>query len=154
MNRQQNAVTRTFKRYELKSSFLLTSLWGCFHPSTDWLNIYVFSLCELDNDFVLAQHFESCLPSNAYYPRTPDYTLYSGVGLLFWTFWFVIRLRMYEFGLWLRYHDRNYSLTPFLSFRILFSYNLYMKQTFFLPPSEVFQEKSWSFVIGLGRLVF
>ena len=22
---------------------------------------------------------EACLPSNAYYPRTPDYTLYSGV---------------------------------------------------------------------------
>ena len=22
---------------------------------------------------------EDCLPSNAYYPRTPDYTLYSGV---------------------------------------------------------------------------
>ena len=22
---------------------------------------------------------ETCLPSNAYYPRTPDYTLYSGV---------------------------------------------------------------------------
>ena len=23
---------------------------------------------------------EACLPSNAYYPRTPDYTLYSGVN--------------------------------------------------------------------------
>ena len=22
---------------------------------------------------------EACLPNNAYYPRTPDYTLYSGV---------------------------------------------------------------------------
>ena len=27
------------------------------------------------------------------------------VGL---NFWIVIRLRIYEFGLWLRYHDRNY----------------------------------------------
>ena len=24
---------------------------------------------------------EACLPSNAYYPRTPDYTLYSGVHM-------------------------------------------------------------------------
>ena len=24
---------------------------------------------------------EACLPSNAYYPRTPDYTLYSGVNV-------------------------------------------------------------------------
>ena len=24
---------------------------------------------------------EACLPSNAYYPRTPDYTLYSGVHI-------------------------------------------------------------------------
>ena len=24
---------------------------------------------------------ETCLPSNAYYPRTPDYTLYSGVNV-------------------------------------------------------------------------
>ena len=35
---------------------------------------------------------EACLPSNAYYPRTPDYTL----CLLVWTFWFVIRLWIYE----------------------------------------------------------
>ena len=27
---------------------------------------------------------EACLPSNAYYPRTPDYTLYSGVHV-FWS---------------------------------------------------------------------
>ena len=44
---------------------------------------------------------EACLPSNAYYPRTPDYTLYFGVHV--WTFWFVIRLWIYEFGLRLRY---------------------------------------------------
>ena len=52
---------------------------------------------------------EACLSSNAYYPRTPDCTLYSGIHVC-WTFWFVIRLRIYEFGLWLRYHDRNYLL--------------------------------------------
>ena len=27
---------------------------------------------------------EACLPSNTYYPRTPDYTLYSGVHV-FWS---------------------------------------------------------------------
>ena len=27
---------------------------------------------------------EACLPRNAYYPRTPDYTLYSGVHV-FWS---------------------------------------------------------------------
>ena len=36
--------------------------------------------------------------------------LFWGPCLLVWTFWFVIRLRIYEFGLWLRYHDRNYFL--------------------------------------------
>ena len=50
---------------------------------------------------------KACLPSNAYYPRTPDYTLYSGVHVR-WSehsdLW------IYEFGLWLRYHDRNYFL--------------------------------------------
>ena len=25
---------------------------------------------------------EACLPSNAYYPRTPDYTLYYGVNVI------------------------------------------------------------------------
>ena len=50
---------------------------------------------------------EACLPSNAYCPRTPD-NLFWGPSLLVWTFWFVIRLRIFEFGLWLRYHDRNY----------------------------------------------
>ena len=28
--------------------------------------------------------------------------------LLVWTFWFVIRLRIYEFGLWLGHHFHNY----------------------------------------------
>ena len=32
-----------------------------------------------DISFVQAMVGEACLPSNAYYPRTPDYTLYSGV---------------------------------------------------------------------------
>ena len=31
-----------------------------------------------------------------------------GPCLLVWTNWFVIRLRIYEFGLWLRYYDRNF----------------------------------------------
>ena len=47
---------------------------------------------------------EDGLPSNAYYPRTPDYTFYSGVYV--WAFWFVIRLWIYEFEF--RYYDRNY----------------------------------------------
>ena len=34
--------------------------------------------------------------------------LFWGPYLLVWTFWFVIRLRIYEFGIWLRNHDRNY----------------------------------------------
>ena len=33
-----------------------------------------------------------------------------GPCLLVWTFWFVIPLWIYEFGLRLRYHDRNYLL--------------------------------------------
>ena len=31
-----------------------------------------------------------------------------GPMCLVWTFWFVIRQRIYKFGLWLGYHDRNY----------------------------------------------
>ena len=52
---------------------------------------------------------EACLPSNAYYPRTPDYTVYSGVHVC-WSghsdssFF----LRIYEIDLWLGYHDHNY----------------------------------------------
>ena len=71
---------------------------------------------------------EACLPSNAYYPRTPVYTLYSWIHIC-WTFWFVICLRIYVFGLWLRY--RNYLLRsndyisqlPHLS-EIISTYNL------------------------------
>ena len=48
---------------------------------------------------------EACLPSNAYYPRTPFelHPSFFGPCLLVWTFWFVIRLRVYEFWLWLGY---------------------------------------------------
>ena len=41
---------------------------------------------------------EACLPSNAYYPRTPDYTLYSGVHVC-WSEYSESLLWIYEFGL-------------------------------------------------------
>ena len=45
---------------------------------------------------------EACLPSNAYYPRTPDYTLYSGVHVC-WSehsdFSFVYRFMSLDYGL-------------------------------------------------------
>ena len=54
---------------------------------------------------------KACLPSNAYYPRTPDYTLCSGV-LVCWSehsdssfvYGFMSGLRLW-------YHDRNYFQT-------------------------------------------
>ena len=53
---------------------------------------------------------EACLPSNAYYPRTPDYTFYSGVHVC-WSEHFDPSFGYgHEFGLWLRYHDRNYYI--------------------------------------------
>ena len=54
---------------------------------------------------------EACLLSNAYYPRTPDYPvhpLFWGPCLLVWTFWFIIRLQIYEFGFQLGFHDHYY----------------------------------------------
>ena len=64
---------------------------------------------------------EACLPSKAYYPGDAWlHPLFWGPCLLVWTFWFVIRLRIYEFGLWLRYHDRNYILYFFFFFFFFF----------------------------------
>ena len=60
---------------------------------------------------------EACLPSNAYYPRTPDYALYSGVHVC-WSEHsdspFVCGF--FEFGVWLSYHDRNYLQSNVVSF--------------------------------------
>ena len=56
---------------------------------------------------------EACLPSNAYYPRTPDYTLYSGVHVC-WSEHSDSSF-VYEFGLRLRCHDHNYfSVYPYV----------------------------------------
>ena len=45
---------------------------------------------------------EACLPSNAYYPRTPDYTLYSGIHIC-WSEHsdssFVYRFMILDYGL-------------------------------------------------------
>ena len=55
---------------------------------------------------------EACLPNNAYYPRTPDYTLYSGVHVCWsehsdssFVYGFTIRL-------WLVYNDHKYLCFP------------------------------------------
>ena len=45
---------------------------------------------------------EACLPSNAYYPRTPDYTLYSGVYVCWFEHSdssFVYRFMSLDYGL-------------------------------------------------------
>ena len=47
---------------------------------------------------------EACLPSKAYYPWMPDYTLYSGVHVCWSGHSDIISLRIYEFGLRLGYH--------------------------------------------------
>ena len=41
--------------------------------------------------------------------RSQLHPLFWGPCLLGWTFWFVIRLRIYEIDLWLGHHDQNYS---------------------------------------------
>ena len=48
---------------------------------------------------------EACLPSNAYYPRTPDYTLYSGVHLC----WSDHSDSSFVYGFMGLDYDRNYS---------------------------------------------
>ena len=52
--------------------------------------------------------FSLCLPSNAYYPRTPDYTLYSRVHACWHS---SFGLRIYEIDIWFGNHDQNY-LSP------------------------------------------
>ena len=45
---------------------------------------------------------EACLPSNAYYPRTPDYTFYSGVHVCWCEYSnssFVYRFMSLDYGL-------------------------------------------------------
>ena len=65
---------------------------------------------------------DACLPRNAYYSRTPDYTRYSGVHVC-WSehsdLLFV--LQVYEFGLWLGYHDHNYLLRFHCTFIVNFT---------------------------------
>ena len=51
---------------------------------------------------------EACLPSNAYYPRTPDYTLCSGVHVCWSEHSHSSFVYGFMSGLRLWYHDRNY----------------------------------------------
>ena len=50
----------------------------------------------------------ACLPSNAYDPRTPDYTLYSRVHVCWSEHSDSSFVYEFEFGLWLGYHDHSF----------------------------------------------
>ena len=59
---------------------------------------------------------EACLPSNAYYPRTPNYTLYSGVHVC----WFEHSDSSFVYGFMsLDYDLGTMATTTFISFWLI-----------------------------------
>ena len=54
---------------------------------------------------------EACLPSNVHYPRTPDYTLYSGVHVC----WSEHSDSSFVYGFMSLDYDRNYFVLVFFS---------------------------------------
>ena len=57
---------------------------------------------------------EACLSSNAYYPRTPDYTLYFGVHVCWSESSFVYRFMSLD------YHDHYYFVQHVFDFIVSF----------------------------------
>ena len=90
---------------------------------------------------------EGCLPSNAYYPQMPDYTLYSGVDVC-WSehsdLSFVY-VRICEFGLWLGYHDSN------CFYFILILFNLLAKAVLRISTIQIILRKIKTNNISYGQ---
>ena len=85
---------------------------------------------------------EACLPSNAYYPRTPDYTLYSGVHV-YWSEHsdssFIYGFMSLDYGL------GTMTATTYIGEKALFKNNPFPKVIIRLSPFfqrvQVFNDK-------------
>ena len=77
---------------------------------------------------------EACLPSNAYYPRTPDYTLYSGVHVCWSEHFdssFVYGFKSLDYGLGI--YNRNFLIYLFSGdIKILNEYSIIIKYRFII----------------------
>ena len=67
--------------YNLAVSRIVSDVFANGEPQVDFQNPGHTLLPTFPSFRPMGMVGEACLPSNAYYPRTPDYTLYSGVNV-------------------------------------------------------------------------
>ena len=65
--------------YSVAVSRIVSDVFANYAPKVDFPNPGHTLLPIFPSFRPMGMVVEACLPSNAYYPRTPDYTLYSGV---------------------------------------------------------------------------